>query len=245
MTEWLANMLWLGMCLVTKQVVEKYNLENWLRDDLQDIDDATQPFDDGLGWRTVEVNQIVGSGFVWFVDSIEWVFLALIFFTSFLSVSQFRKKDTTTFSGRWNGLGLFISLLSLLDFITEVLRFDGFRAFGPIALIYAAINRILLIPIWILGLGIMLRRATAKLEMDENPIAAELALSELSSAVDANNSAAASATAALSAFSIGDDDDDGSSNRQMSVPSSTSSLSPPPEAFPPTTTNGVSGVPSS
>ena len=174
--EWLSNLFWMGMYSASKQMVLNFNLDTWL------ISSG-----DGLGWKTLEVNHIVDSGFIWFTDAFEWICLTGIFFCTFLSVRKWRMTvDRTSFGARWNGLTLFVSLLSLAEFVAQVLRFEGFRTAGRISLIYGAINRLILIPAWILALGVQLPRA----QMAVKHVATnefghpDLALMEMSSAVN-------------------------------------------------------------
>eukprot|EP00934_Nitzschia_sp_Nitz4_P008247 Nitzschia sp. Nitz4//scaffold45_size130396//102127//103128//NITZ4_003467-RA/size130396-snap-gene-0.143-mRNA-1//-1//CDS//3329552452//8237//frame0 len=159
MTEWLASLFWLSMAARAGRLAKDYNLDDWLRDDFGGDGD------DGMGWRALEVSYRIASGFIWLVDSLEWLFLSLIFVLIFFSVSRWRRWDNSdSFGRRWNGLSLFIGLLCLLDFVFEILQYEKIRVAGPISMLYSVINRILLIPAWILALGIMLPRAESKLQ---------------------------------------------------------------------------------
>ncbi len=217
LTEWLANLFWIGMTMATEKLAKKFNLEEWVRDDIAGPNE-------GLGWRTLEINHVGGSGVVWFVDAFEWLCLSGLFICTFMSVRIWRKDDATSFGSRWNSLTLFIGLLCILEFVAEILRFEGFQTFGPIALVYAVLNRLILMPAWLICLGITLPRAQLRLTYtDTNPVAAELALAELSSALDGTSEGPAQVPSS-SNFSIDDEDTNGNS--------STSPNSPPPEAFP-------------
>lgn len=177
LTEWLANLFWIGMTMASSKLATQFNLDEWVRDDVSGADE-------GLGWRSLEVNHITGSGFIWFVDAFEWLCLSGLFICTFFSVSIWRKDDATTFGARWNSLSLFMGLLCILEFVAEILRFEGFKTFGPIAMVYAVLNRLILMPVWLISLGFILPRAVLKQAYtEENPIASELALAELSSAV--------------------------------------------------------------
>lgn len=177
LTEWLANLFWIGMTMASGKLAKEFNLDEWVRDDVSGSDE-------GLGWRSLEVNHITGSGFIWFVDAFEWLCLAGLFLFTFMSVRLWRKEDATSFGPRWNSLSLFISLICVLEFVAEVLRFEGFRSLGPIVLVYAILNRLFLIPVWLISLGFILPRAMLQQTYAaSNPIAAELALAEMSSAV--------------------------------------------------------------
>ena len=149
-----------------------------------------------------------------------------------ISIRFWRAQDATIFGGCWNGLGLFIGLMALVEFTTEILRFEGLsKAFGLIAIMYAAVNRLLLIPCWICVLGYGLDRATAKQAYggDTDAVAGELALTEVR---DTSN------PANTNPFTIGDDNDDAGDLAPVAAPTPTASRaqpdlkpSPPPAAF--------------
>jgi hypothetical protein len=213
-TEWLSSLFWIGMNVASTHLVQKFNLDDWLRDDLGSPTD-------GMGWRALEVTHIDASGFIWFTDAFEWICLSGIFILTFVSVRQWRMQDQTSFGARWNGLGLFIGLLCVMEFVSEILRFEGFRIFGPIALVYSILNRLLLIPAWIISLGFLLPRVTAKqayyannhINSSGNPVDSELALTEMKSEVEP-------------AFTIGDEDAADDGEQQVAA-----TASPPLEAF--------------
>jgi hypothetical protein len=56
-----------------------------------------------------------------------------------------------------------VALFSLLDFVAEILRLVGFSTFGKIAFWYSSVNRLLLLPGWLLLLGCRLPVAGMKL----------------------------------------------------------------------------------
>jgi hypothetical protein len=226
-TEWMAHLFWLGMNVASTQLVTKFNLDNWLRADL--VASSGTGEDDQIGWRALEVNHISSSGFVWFVDSFEWLCLVGIFCCTYYSVRQWRMyEDATSFGSRWNSLTLFIGLLGLLEFVAEILRFEGFKTFGPIAIVYAILNRLILMPAWIISLGFMLPRATLKQTYSTNRSSNsnniidnnELALTEMNSMTAAQENGSASAPPPT--FTI----DDGMDEKIPPGP-----VSPPPEAF--------------
>jgi hypothetical protein len=159
-TEWFSTIFWVGLNISSVNLSENFNLDVWLRADLSA--QLGIPEDDGLGWRDLELNHIVSSGMVWFISAFEWLCLAGIFIFSFFSVLKWRSQDPTGFGPRWNALGLFIGLLALVEFVIEILLFEGFTVAGPILLLYVALNRLVLIPAWIVSLGYQLPRATEK-----------------------------------------------------------------------------------
>ena len=152
-TEWIARFLYIGSSMATKLMTDEFNLKNWL----------TDTSDDELGWRTVELVNYVSTGLYWYVDAFEWLAFFFIMIMVHVSVNDWRRSDKTTFSNFWNGLCLFIALFSILDFIAEILRLKQFKTFNQIAFWYAAANRMVFIPIWLILLGLRLPLAAAKI----------------------------------------------------------------------------------
>ena len=159
-TEWISRFLYIGASMAMQMLVTKFNLSDWIGDN----------GNDDIGYRTLEVTHIVVRGMVTYIDAFEWICLFLIMVFVHISVRQWRTHDAVTFGAFWNALGLFIGLLAVLDFVAEVLRLDGFRLFGQIAFWYAAVNRLLLIPAWLIMLGLRLPYAAMKLNEPQDTI---------------------------------------------------------------------------
>lgn len=151
-TEWISRFLHMGQSLAAHKLSTEFNLDNWLADNSND----------GLGWRTLEVTYIATSGVVWFIDAFEWLAMSFIMLFVHISVRRWRTTDGSTFGACWNAIALFIALLSLLDFCAEILRIDGFRTFNKIALWYGSLNRLILLPLWLILLGLRLPYAISK-----------------------------------------------------------------------------------
>lgn len=225
-TKWFSSIFWNGMYISFIQLATVFNLDDWLRSDLlakYNIDG-----EDGIGWRALEVNYIVGRGLVWIVNAVEWICLSAIFTFTFVSVVQWRKEDDTTFGARWNALGLFIGLLAVVEFASEIVGFEGYRIAWIFVILYAALNRLILIPVWIIILGFQLPNATAKHfdSFDANYLASgELVLSE-------DQQRQQRQERRPSTFTI-DEDDDGIQGGEASAASNSVAgpPSPPAEAF--------------
>jgi hypothetical protein len=159
MTEWLSHLFWIGTTVGSFTLAFNFNLDQWLRPDV--AASLGVPADDGIGWRDLEVTHIIVSGMIWVVDSFEWLCLAGIFIATFFCVYQWRRDEQSTFGPRWNALGLFIGFLAIIEFSMEIVRFEGYNFAGPIVLLYAALNRMILIPAWIISLGFQLPGAAA------------------------------------------------------------------------------------
>lgn len=162
-TEYIARFLYIGSSMATALIVREFNLDNWVGTNSNDQ----------IGWRALEVTHIVVRGLILLIDAFEWIAVFLIMVLVHVSVRKWRVHDTTTFGIGWNSLGLFIGLLALLDFVAEVLRMDGFRIFGRVAFWYAAVNRLVLLPGWLLVLGWRLPYAAMTLNSNEDMIDAQ------------------------------------------------------------------------
>eukprot|EP00934_Nitzschia_sp_Nitz4_P008533 Nitzschia sp. Nitz4//scaffold45_size130396//103795//104607//NITZ4_003468-RA/size130396-processed-gene-0.200-mRNA-1//1//CDS//3329552455//8523//frame0 len=152
-TECMSRFLYMGAEMSTKMLVQDFNLDNWISDNS----------DDKLGWRCLEVTHIIVRGLILLVDSFEWIAIFFIMVLVHISVRRWRLVDHETFGAAWNSLGLFIGLLALLDFCAEVAQLDGFGVFRKIAFWYSMVNRLVLLPLWLLVLGWKLPYAAMKL----------------------------------------------------------------------------------
>jgi len=152
-TEWISRFLYIGAAMAMELVVNDFNLNDWI----------STNSNDQIGWRALEVTHVVVRGLILYIDAFEWICLFFIMVFIHISVRKWRVHDAVTFGACWNSLGLFIGLLSILDFVAEILRLDGFQIFGPIAFWYGAVNRLLLMPLWLIILGFRLPYALIKL----------------------------------------------------------------------------------
>lgn len=189
MFELLSNLFIIGMNVVMIKLVKMFeedeNTATWIdRPDLiQNGDDE----EEGLGWQVLELNHVVGQGFLTYTDSFEWICLTCMFILIFISVRQWLSEGETSFGGRWNCLGLFIGLVCLLEFGWDVVKFQfrylriNYKIFGYASIVIAIFNRLILIPSWIIALGVMIPRAERKITGSSSDIQNELALTEMKS----------------------------------------------------------------
>jgi hypothetical protein len=154
-TEWIANFMYIGSTLACQLMINEFNLQNWGQ------------WNDDLGYRALEVAYFAIRGMKFWVDAFEWIALATVMFMIHLAVCRYRAIALEPFGACWNALGMFIGLLSLLDFVTEVLRVTNFRVFSAIAFWYGTVNRLIFIPLWLIVLGWRLPYALLKLEEEE------------------------------------------------------------------------------
>ena len=159
LTEWISHVLYIGSSMTAELVATQFNLSSWISADTTD----------NIGWRTLEITHIVTFGLVSIIGAIEWIILALVMILVHVSVKRWRSSvDSTTFGGAWNALGLFVALMCILEFVTEVLRLDGIKYFSQIAFWYSSVNRIILLPTWLLILGLRLPYASLKLNQQSH-----------------------------------------------------------------------------
>jgi len=157
-TEWIANFMYFGSIIACELMIRKFNLTNWIDEDQ----------DDSIGLRSLEVAYFAIRGMKFWVDAFEWIALFFIMVFVNVAVNRYRSRDPESFGALWNVLGLFIGFVALLDFITEVLRTTNFRLFSQIAFCYSTTNRLILLPAWLIILGLQLPKALAKLEKGDS-----------------------------------------------------------------------------
>jgi hypothetical protein len=154
LTEWISHVFYIGSSIASELIVGRFNLDSWI----------TSTSNDMIGWRTLEITHIVTYGLVSIIGAIEWLVIGIVMVLIHISVMRWRRNvDSTTFGAGWNTLGIFVALMSILEFITEVLRLDGQRYFSQIAFWYSSFNRLILLPSWLLILGTRLPYASLKL----------------------------------------------------------------------------------
>jgi len=218
-SKWFSSIFWNGIYISFIQLAKNFNLDNWL----PSIQAALQyqlDGDDGIGWRVLEVNFIVTRGLVLIVNGTEWICLAVVFTLTFFSVMEWRKEDESSFGGRWNALGLFIGLLAAIQFVLEIAGVEWSKVAWIFFIMYSSLNRLILIPLWIIILGFQLPRATSK-QFDSLTFVGdgELELFEVQQQNQQDRP---------SNFSIGENDEDGDQDGQQPP---VGPASPPAEAF--------------
>jgi len=115
--------------------------------------------DDFIGYKVLELTYRLLRGLNLWVDAFEFLALFFIFVLYFVSI---RNVDDTVFHAlglRLAGMGLFIGMLSLVDFAVFVLRLLDWRAFSPMAKVLTNVNRLVLLPLWLLIMSCRLPRA--------------------------------------------------------------------------------------
>lgn len=196
-SKWFSTILWTGMYISFIELAKNFNLNYWLTSELANTFNVDE---DGLGWTVLEVNHISFRGMTVVVDAAEWLCLSVIFILTFYSVNVWRKEDYTTFGGKWNALGLFLGVLCFIQFILEIVGAEGIGLAWLFFILYAALFRLVLFPMWIVIMGFQLASATAK-EFDAIDTR-QLELSEL----QALNASSPVQPASNANFTIDEDD---------------------------------------
>lgn len=167
-TEFISLLFSVGMSNVTEWITKELNLSDWV--------DSAGRFHDNVGWRTVELCALIYSGMVLWVEMFEWFAIFAMLLLLYFSVRGLMTTPMNvdgsgggqlsfTFGKCWAHLGLFISLLALLDFASQVLRLVQWRMFTEIGLLLGIINRLIFFPLWLCLLGKQLSVASNSIEM--------------------------------------------------------------------------------
>lgn len=156
--EWIGCLTFLGAFVSCELLFTDFNLRYWYSDTNGDL----------LGFRALEVVFIAIRGMQVWIDAFEWIAIFFVMVFVYIGVRRFSTVNPFVFPSNWNLLGLFIGILALLDFLAEVLRIKSFVMFSKIAFIYAGTNRLIFIPLWLIGLGLRLPFATKTIESDAN-----------------------------------------------------------------------------
>jgi len=154
--EFLARFMHLGQSQWGYWLSTEYNLATWAY------------ANDNIGWRTLEVSHLVTYGSVIWIDSFEYLclgFSLILFYVSVNSLPPDGPKITRSLAG----FALFIGLFSLADFVAGVLRLRDWSTFRVLTMLISVINRLVLLPIFLLCLGCQLPRAAAQHKGDVIP----------------------------------------------------------------------------
>jgi hypothetical protein len=145
-TELTSHLFYLGTHNAAGWIATDFNLDNWIDEDSGDK----------IGWRVLELCYIVIRGLILWVDAIEWLALSAIL--TFIAWSV-RTQQPRLFSMKWALFGLSIAGLCFFDFCANILRFSSWMTFSSIAMIITSLNRLFLLPIWLILLARQLPRA--------------------------------------------------------------------------------------
>jgi hypothetical protein len=148
LSEFIARLLFIGTSNAGEWLAKDFNLDNWLGENSNDK----------IGWRTLQVVHLVVRGMILWVDAVEWLALFGISVLLFVSIQS---QTERLLSLPWASFGLVMGLLCLIDFAADILRLESWRSFSAIAFWITMLNRLVLLPVWLVWLGYQL--PTAKL----------------------------------------------------------------------------------
>lgn len=171
-TELISRLMFIGTTAATNWISRRFNLDHWLdmsdagvivasttaSSSGQDGGDAANAAADMIGWRVLQIVHIVNRGLLLWIDAAEWLFLSAIFALIYLSVckTQDHSYDSRRFSMSWARLGLIMAFLAFVDFSSDVLRLQSWLTFSSVAIFISVISRTILMPLWLVWLGIQL-----------------------------------------------------------------------------------------
>jgi len=166
-TEFISLLYNVGVSNVGEWISRDINLDKWLDKTNGGSDNA-----DDVGWRVLELSYTIFSGMGLWVEAFEWLamfmLLSLIYIsTRSLVATGSEDQPSFTFGRVWAHLGLFIGLLSLIDFAAQVLRFTNWTYFTEISVFFGVLNRLILLPIWLCLLACQLPAAAASMETSQ------------------------------------------------------------------------------
>ncbi|KAL7576453.1 hypothetical protein ACA910_017963 [Epithemia clementina (nom. ined.)] len=155
-TEFLSTIMMVGSMAVMEWMSTDFNLSNW-------IDIGTGSSDDNVGWRVLEVVAMAIQGMVLWVDAMEVLFVSVILFLLFISIRRQEVGDSNDHRVlllplSFGGYSLVLSLVSIVEFSFEVLRFKSWTFYMQLAAIIKIFSRFILWPLWFLWLGDQLAR---------------------------------------------------------------------------------------
>lgn len=149
--ELLSRLLIIGSMDAQRWMARDFNLDNWTNSGVNDF----------RGWQVLELVHIATQGMTLWVDAVEWLFLAVIFFC--LALSVILTSGSSIFSMRWAGLTAFLSILAILDFVAAILRYYSWRTFAGLSVFLSVTNQVVLFPMWLIWMGMFLSKAKMEL----------------------------------------------------------------------------------
>ena len=108
---------------------------------------------DGIGWKSLELFRMTMDGVLYWMASVEFLFLAAIFAIIFIAA---KRSNTQIFTRQWASLSLLLSVLFVFEFIANMLTLHDLRAWKDIGIVVGGLNRMVLLPIWLLHVGSIL-----------------------------------------------------------------------------------------
>jgi len=185
--ELLSSLMMTGTRSMASFLSRNFELNDWGLCNNYESDNG-----DGLGWRVLELSYMMNRGLTTWVNAFEWLCLSAIFLILFIEVKEEIRQlrdDAISFSQGWASIGLIIGQLGLFEFISDVMRSSNWRFFSSVSHVITIINFWVLLPVWLIMLGMKLPKMKESFEdreeerEDEAPLTGENTLTATSTAV--------------------------------------------------------------
>eukprot|EP00540_Astrosyne_radiata_P004955 CAMPEP_0116840962 /NCGR_PEP_ID=MMETSP0418-20121206/10656_1 /TAXON_ID=1158023 /ORGANISM="Astrosyne radiata, Strain 13vi08-1A" /LENGTH=270 /DNA_ID=CAMNT_0004471327 /DNA_START=180 /DNA_END=992 /DNA_ORIENTATION=+ len=147
MTELIARLMSFGEQGLWNYVYHDFELSRWLPSNI------SLGRNDYIGWKVIQLVSMANNGFMIWVDAFEWFCLVIILWCVFYSVAKSQPRMMPMWWARW---GLLISLLALLNFVSDGMRYDRWVLFSGISLLVTLINSVFFLPVWCFAMAIKL-----------------------------------------------------------------------------------------
>lgn len=144
-------------------ISREFDLNYGNPDAVGELANATASSSEGYGWKALEVTYLVSQGTRLWVDAVDWFFLSVLLLLVHRSVSHGQRGQPAAFPLNWARLGLLVGALALVDFLASCAKFAvDWRDFSTLASGLSVVNAVVLLPAWLLWLGVHLPRARTR-----------------------------------------------------------------------------------
>jgi len=136
-TEFIARLLNIGVWLSSRWIAGSFELKNWSNGDEEDY----------TGFKVLEIVYQVAGGATMWIDSFEYFALFGIFFLNFWSFYSLNadQRHPLTY-----GISLVLAVFCFCDGLFLFMRLMNWGLFTFLASTFTVINRLILIPAWLL-----------------------------------------------------------------------------------------------
>jgi hypothetical protein len=168
-TEFIARLLDVGVWSSCRWIAGSFELKNWMNEDENDY----------TGFKVLEIVYQVAGGTTMWMDSFEYIALFGIFSLNFWS---FRSLNTDQRHPLIYGFSLALAVSCFCDGVFLIMRFQNWGLFTFLANTFTVVNRLILIPVWLL---IMARWLPTALQVASEEQKSSLASNEGDLTIDA------------------------------------------------------------
>jgi len=155
-TEFLTRLLEIGVWHASNWVASDFELKDWTGDGNRDF----------TGYKVLEIVYQVTSGTQMWMDTFEYVTLFGIFFLNFMSFKALAPDQRHPLI---YALSLLLALFCFMDGLFLFLRLQNWELFSFLSNIFTVINRVILIPTWLLIMSRWLPTALSLFALENIP----------------------------------------------------------------------------